>query len=118
MGSFSCPLHLTSLDGERSLDVDATVDAGSDFTTLPSGVLTGMGVEPTGSRGFRLADGRQVELQYGHAWATINRESVITLVVFGDENSPPLLGAYTLEGLALAVDPLAQRLVPRQMIMY
>ena len=29
-----------------------------------------------------------------------------------------MLGAYTLEGLALAVDPEAQRLVPTHMIMY
>ena len=29
-----------------------------------------------------------------------------------------LLGAYTLEGLALAVDPTSQRLVPTHLIMY
>lgn len=32
--------------------------------------------------------------------------------IFGEDDSPPVLGAYTLEGLALAVDPLNQRLVP------
>ena len=29
-----------------------------------------------------------------------------------------VLGAYTLEGLALAVDPTSQRLVPTHMILY
>lgn len=35
-----------------------------------------------------------------------------TLVVFGDEGSLPLLGAYTLEAFALGVDPLGRRPVP------
>ena len=37
---------------------------------------------------------------------------------FGEDNAPPVLGAYTLEGLALAVDPSSQRLVPANLIMF
>jgi len=36
----------------------------------------------------------------------------LTLVVFGDPDSPALLGAYTLEGVRLAADPVGRRLVP------
>jgi hypothetical protein len=36
----------------------------------------------------------------------------MTLVVFADSSSPALLGAYALEGVRLAADPLARRLVP------
>lgn len=36
----------------------------------------------------------------------------------GEDDGPPLLGAYTLEGLALAVDPVEQRLAPSSLIMY
>ena len=57
-------------------------------------------------------------MDYGQAWATIEGEIVVTIVVFREDEAPPLLGAYTLEGLALAVDPEAQRLVPTHMIMY
>ena len=35
-----------------------------------------------------------------------------TLVVFGDEGSLPLLGAYTLEGFGLALDPVNRGLMP------
>ena len=73
---------------------------------------------PSGKRRFLLADGRRIEMDYGEARATVDGESVTTLVVFGEDGSPPLLGAYTLEGLALAVDPEAQRLVPTHMILY
>ena len=44
-------------------------------------------------------------MDYGEARVTIDGESVTTIVIFGADNGPPLLGAYTLEGLALAVDP-------------
>lgn len=41
----------------------------------------------------------------------INGDSAPTIVVFGDDNMRvPLLGAYTLEGLALQVNPVDGRL--------
>ena len=38
--------------------------------------------------------------------------SIPTLVVFGEDHARALLGAYTLEGLRLAVDPTHRKLVP------
>ena len=38
-------------------------------------------------------------------------ETMPTLVVFGGNGNAVLLGAYTLEGFALAPDPVNQRLV-------
>ena len=35
-----------------------------------------------------------------------------------DKEAHPLLGSYTLEGLALAEDPEAQRLVPTRIILH
>ena len=35
-----------------------------------------------------------------------------TWVIFGEDGMSPLLGAYTLEGLLLAVDPYNERLIP------
>lgn len=118
MGTFTWPLRISSMDDQQSLDIEATVDTGAFYTTLPARLLRDLGIEPMGSRRSLLADGRRVEMEYGQAWATIDGESVVTIVVFGDENAPPLLGAYTLEGLALAVDPSSQRLVSANLIMY
>lgn len=118
MGTFNCPLRISSMDGQLSRDVVATVDTGAAYTTLPANLLRELGVAPTGKRRFLLADGRRVDMDFGQAWATIDSESVVTLVIFGEDDGPALLGAYTLEGLALAVDPVEQRLVPTHMIMY
>jgi len=38
-------------------------------------------------------------------------QSLPSLVVFGDENSLPLLGAYTLDGFGIAPDPVNRKLI-------
>ena len=118
MGTFKWTLRVASMDGHRSREIEATVDTGAAYTTLPACILRELGVVPVGKRRFLLADGRRIDMDYGEVRATIDGESVTTLVVFGEDDAPPLLGAYTLEGLALAVDPVEQRLVPTRLILY
>ena len=118
MGTFNWPLRIASMDGQQSRDIEATVDTGAAYTTLPARLLRELGIEPMGKRRFLLADGRRTEMDIGRAWVTIDGESEVTLVVFGGDDAPALLGAYTLEGLALMVDPLEQRLIPTHLIMY
>ncbi len=78
---------------------------------VPARLLHDLGAERSASRRMRLADGRVVDADIGEARVTVNGESVTTLVVFGEDDAPSLLGAYTLEGLALTVDPIDQRLI-------
>ncbi len=118
MGTFNWPLRISSMDGQVYKDIEATVDTGAAYTTLPAKLLRELGVEPMGQRRFLLADGRRVYMDFGEARATVDGESVTTLVIFGEDDAPALLGAYTLEGLALAVDPVEQRLVPTHLILY
>ncbi len=88
------------------------VDTGASYTIVPSRLLNELGVEPIDRIDLVLADGRPVAYDIGEAQATVNERSIATLVVFGDDNARALLGAYTLEGLRLAVDPGNGRLVP------
>ena len=118
MGTFHWPLRIASMDGQQRRDIEATVDTGAAYTTLPAGLLRELGIEPLDKGVFLLADGRQVDMDIGRAWATVNGSSEVTLVVFGEDDAPALLGAYTLEGLRLGVDPIAQRLVPTHLTMY
>jgi clan AA aspartic protease len=115
MGTFSHTIEIADLDNRHSRQIDAIVDTGAFYTTLPRAVLEELGVEPLGTRRFQLADGKLVEMDYGQAWVTVEGERVITIVAFGSDEGPMLLGAYTLEGLALAVDPVGERLIPREL---
>lgn len=116
MGTFKCPLRITSMDGQQALDIEATVDTGALFTTLPAPLLRDLGIARLGRRTFFLGDGRRVQMDVGQAWVSINGDSVITIVAFGGDDAPPVLGAYTLEGLTLAVDPTGERLIPMEAI--
>ena len=48
------------MDGQQAQDIEATVDTGASFTTLPANLLRELGIDPTGGRQFLVADGRSV----------------------------------------------------------
>ena len=112
MGTFDCQVWIESADGRQTLELEAMVDTGSTYTMVPARLLHELGVKPIRQVGVVLADGRRARYDIGEARATIDGESVNTLVVFGEDGTRPLLGAYTLEGLGLAADPVHGRLVP------
>ena len=93
--------------GQRFEEVDALVDTGATLTSAPSSLWRRLGVTPTRSGKFRLANGQQAETQ-----VRVEGSVTTTWVLFGDEGAPTLLGAMTLEGLLLGVDPFNRRLVP------
>ena len=99
------------MDGRRSRDIEATVDTGAAYTTLPTRLLRELGVAPMGKRRFLLADGRRIEMDYGEARATVDGENVTTLVV--EDDGP--LGAIPWKDLR----PWPGRgLVPTHLIMH
>ena len=82
------------------------------MTTLPGSLLRRLGVISHTAYAFELADGREIERAVGRTWIRIGDRSEITLVMFGDEEVGPLLGAYSLQGLMLGVDSPNARLIP------
>ena len=112
MGVFSVSVDVSHLEGRDFQRVDAWADTGSFYSSLPRAFLESLGVTPHKSEAFKMADGRIADREIGRLWMRAEGRAEITLVIFGEPDSPPVLGAYTLEGLALAVDPLNQRLVP------
>ena len=112
MGTFTHPIHIGNLSGGEFVEVEALVDTGTTYTSLPAGVLNRLGVEPEGSRRFELADNRIVEYPIGYVRVQLNGSEAIVLVVFAPEETDPLLGATALELFSLGVDPVNQRLIP------
>ena len=112
MGVFSVSIEVSDLEQQRSERVDAWVDTGAFYSSLPRPLLESLGVAPHDRAQFMLADGRIIENEIGQMWLRLGDKAVITLVIFGGPESEPLLGAYALEGMALAVDSLNERLVP------
>jgi predicted aspartyl protease len=87
------------------------VDTGSEFTWIPTPALEQLGVERERTQRFLIADGRVLERDIGIA--IVHAEGTLTpdWVVFAERGDMTLLGAHSLEGLNLRVDPAARRLV-------
>ena len=112
MGTFRYPIEIGSADQSRFERLEAWVDSGSSYTWIPRPALLKLGFSPHYQRRFRTADGRIVERGVCQAPIRIGQETLITLCVFGDDDSEPLLGATALEDFGLGVDPIHHALVP------
>jgi len=112
MGTFRVAIEIGDPRGERYEQVEALVDTGATYTTAPASILQRLGVTPHDRVTFIMADGRRIERQVGRTRVRVDGKAEVTLVVFGDEGVEALLGAYTLEGLRLGIDPANERLVP------
>lgn len=110
MGTFSAPLEVISADGIRTAEVDALVDTGITYTCLPASLLRRLGIVPYRRIRSELADGSVVEDALGIVSVRVQGIYTPTLAIFAAEGAPALLGAYTLEGALLVVDPVRQRL--------
>ena len=116
MGTFRKTITIAGMNGGKARDIEVTVDTGAFFTAAPASMLRELGIEPVDSRVFIVADGRRVSADIGEARVALDGRSVNTIVAFGEEDSPPLLGALTLEELTLAVDPVGKRLIPIELL--
>jgi len=112
MGVFTQRVGLSLSQEGPYRDLSMLVDSGAFYTWVPRPVLDALGVRPHARQTFAMAGGTRIERDLGRASARIDGRDEVTHVVFGDANTSPLLGAYTLEGFALAVDPVHRRLLP------
>ena len=111
MSVFSVPIEIADCNGGGFEWIDAIVDTGAAYTMLPSSTLDRLGIVPQQTRTFTLADGGRRQFDIAEARVRYDDLTVTTIVAFNKEGSEPLLGAYTLEGLGMAVDPLSEELV-------
>ena len=117
MGTFSYQIEVGDMDGQRFESLEALVDTGSNYTVVPASLLRRLSILAQEPIEFELADGRIIEREIGEARIRVNGRTMTSLVVFGDEGVSALLGAYTLEGVRLAVDPVNKRLIPARALL-
>lgn len=112
LGTFTYEITLISSPESDSEMLTARVDTGATFTSVPGPILERLGVTPQRRVRLRLANGEVVEQQIGEVLAEMDGVRATIICIFGPADAPPLIGAHTLEAFLLAVDPVAQRLVP------
>jgi predicted aspartyl protease len=117
MGTFHWPLTVLSADGDREETVQALVDTGASYASLSASMLRRLGIVPQRRLEFELANGEVIEQEIGEARLRVEGVEATRIVVFGAENAPLLLGADTLEGVTMVVDPVGRRLAPTRALL-
>ncbi len=97
--------------GERRRVRDVLVDTGAELSWFPADVLEALGIERFSKWRFRQANGTLVERWVGPAFIHASGKRTTDDVVFGEPGDLTLLGARSLEGLNLRVDPATRQLV-------
>jgi clan AA aspartic protease len=104
-------------DPSRAIEEQFLVDSGAVYSLVPRRHLEGIGIEPHSRRTFILANGEQVERDIGTAIFEYQGRRGDSLVIFGEEGDSALLGATTLEGFGLILDPFRRELKPLPMVL-
>ena len=114
MGLFRTTIEIESLTtrGPRRALPNTLVDTGSEYTWVPRAELEALGIVPQRKQGFIVADGRRIERDIGYALVHAGGAEAPDLVVFAEPGDMVLLGAHSLEGLNLKIDPVRKELVP------
>ena len=116
MGILKVTIAVGDSQGRQFEELDVTVDTGSTYTAVPRAMLQKLGIPVERSLPSENADGRIVPVDVGEATIRLEGLQFHTPVIFAEENEPSLLGVVSLEQAALAVDPLAGRLIPANLL--
>jgi predicted aspartyl protease len=114
MGAFHVGCRLENhIDRKQAVTIPrARVDTGSEYTWIPSKTLEKVGVNrEKKDLMFTMANGQTITRSVGFAILRVEKSFTIDEVVFGEPGDLTLLGARTLEGLSLVVDPREKKLV-------
>jgi predicted aspartyl protease len=114
MGSFHVEVRIENI-AKRSQYATlrkALVDTGSELTWIPEKVLETIGIKrEKKDLVFSMANGQSITRATGFAIVRVADHFTVDEVVFAEEGDMTLLGARTLEGLNVMVDPPRKRLV-------
>jgi clan AA aspartic protease len=98
--------------GGRWERVDFLIDSGAVYSAVPRPVWKSLGLRPTRSMDFTLADGSHVSRPVSEARFRYEGVEAASPVILGGRHDAAVLGAVTLETLALVLDPFARTLHP------
>ena len=114
MGTFSVGCRVeNSVDRTRRVAISRMpVDTGSEYTWVPATMLEKIGIaREKKDIEFVMANGQRITRSVGFAIIRVEKSFTIDEVVFAEKGDLLLLGARSLEGLNLTVDPSRKKLV-------
>lgn len=114
MGTFvaKCKVENIVDRTKSSVLTKVLVDTGSEYTWIPATILEKIGIQrEKKDLMFVMANGQKITRSVGFAIIRLDKHFTVDEVVFAEKGDLLLLGARTLEGLNLSVDPSRKKLV-------
>lgn len=88
-----------------AFEANFLVETGATDSLVPVAELKRIGVQPVGKKTYELANGEVVEYEFGLVEIGFMDEVTAGRVIFGPDNSEPILGVTALESAGIIVDP-------------
>lgn len=107
----------SSRTSRKAIAVNFLIDSGAVYSLVPRKQLISIGIKPYKRLDFSLADGSIVTRQVGDAYFEYHGDGGAAPVIFGEDGDQPLLGATTLESLALILNPFRRQLLPMKLVL-
>ena len=95
---------------QDTYEADFLVDTGATDPMAPASALKNVGILPIGKDVYEMANGELVEYEYGNVEMTFMGEVIPGRILFGPDNSEPILGVIALQSAGFIVDPKNERL--------
>ena len=95
---------------QQSYTATFLVDTGAIDSMVPATVLKELGIEPTRKEWYEMASGKLEQFDVGHAFMAFLGTEIPGQIMFGPDDSEPILGVLALEAAGFVVDPVAERL--------
>ena len=113
MGTFRVDIEIENpmRPGERRAVKAALVDTGAELSWIRARILESLGIERYNKWRFRQADGSVLERWAGPTFVHVAGRRATDDVIFGEPGDLVLLGAHSLEGLNLRIDPVSKQLI-------
>lgn len=91
-------------------EAEFLVDTGAMVCLAPRESLLAAGIAPEGKAVYELANGQPIEFEYGFARIAFMGEETVAQIIFGPEESEPILGAVALDNTGVIVEPVTMTL--------
>ena len=106
MGHIRLDVRLRNLGSSNgAYQAKFLVDTEATDSLVSASELKRIGVQPVGKKTYELANGEIVEYEFGLVEIGFMDEVTAGRVIFGPDNSEPILGVTALESAGIIVDP-------------
>ena len=113
MGTFRVTVEVENpaRSGDRRTLESVLVDTGAELSWFPAALLESLRIERVNQRHFRQADGTVLARWTGGVILRVVGIQTWDEAVFAEPGDLILLGAHSLEGLNLRIDPVSKQLI-------